>query len=157
MACLGRIAAHHRLTDGTYNVLLLGLRRVKLVRELATRRNFREAKVELCTDVYSACSPARRRALQQELRRALLQVLPTLPEAREQLDQLLGNDVPLGTLTDLVGYMLDIDVHCKQSLLAEVNVYRRVQLLLCYLSESVAQLAASDSASLCFPPEFSTN
>ncbi len=157
MACLGRITAHYRLPDGTYNVLLLGLRRVKLVRELATARRFREAKVALCTDVYSACSPARRRALQQELRKALLQVLPTLPEAREQLDQLLGGDVPLGLLTDLVGYMLDIGIQCKQSLLAEVNVFRRVQLLLCYLSESVAALVANDTASLCFPPEFSVN
>ena len=148
---------HYRLADGTYNVLLLGLRRVKLVRELATARRFREAKVELCTDVYSACSPARRRALQQELRKALLQVLPTLPEAREQLDQLLGGDVPLGLLTDVVGYMLDIDIQCKQSLLAEVNVYRRVQLLLCHLSETVAELAANDAASLCFPPQFSAN
>ena len=154
---MGRITAHHRLADGTYNVLLLGLRRVKLVRELASARRFREAKVELCTDVYSACSPARRRALQRELRKALLQILPTLPEAREQLDQLLGNDVPLGLLTDLVGYMLDINIQCKQSLLAEVNVYRRVQLLLCYMSESVAELAANDATSLCFPPEFSVN
>jgi uncharacterized protein len=157
MACLGRIATHHRLADGTYNVLLLGLRRVKLVRELASSRGFREAKAELCTDVYSACSPARRRALQQELREALLRVLQTLPEAGEQLDQLLAGDVPLGLLTDVVGYMLDIDVQRKLSLLAELNVYRRVQLLLCHLSESVAELAANDVASLCFPPEFSAN
>ena len=80
-----------------------------------------------------------------------------MPEAREQLDQLLGNDVPLGMLTDVIGYMLDIDVECKQSLLAEVNVYRRVQLLLCHLSETAAELAASDAASLCFPPQFSSN
>ena len=157
MACLGRIAAHYRLSDGTYNVLLLGMRRVRLVRELATAKRFREAKVELCTDVYASCSPARRRALQQELRKALVQVLPKLPAAREQLDQLLGSDVPLGLLTDVVGYLLDIDIQCKQLLLAEVNVYRRVQLLLCHLSENVAELAASDAASLCFPPQFSTN
>ena len=157
MACLGRIAAHYRLSDGTYNVLLLGLRRVKLVRELTASRRFREAKVELCTDVYSACSSARRCALQQELRKTLLQVLPTLPDAREQLDQLLGNDVPLGFLTDVVSYMLDIDLQCKQSLLAEVHVYRRVQLLLCYLSESVAELSANDAPTLGFPPQFSRN
>ena len=34
MACLGRISAYFQLSDGTYNVLVLGLRRVKLVREL---------------------------------------------------------------------------------------------------------------------------
>ena len=37
MACLSRITTHCRLSDGTYNVLLLGLRRVRLLRELARR------------------------------------------------------------------------------------------------------------------------
>src|SRR5271169_6633272 len=31
MACLGRITTHFRLADGTYNVLVLGLRRARLV------------------------------------------------------------------------------------------------------------------------------
>ena len=53
-----------------------------------------------------------------------------LPEAQEQLDQLLGNDVPLGVLTDVISYMLDIDPTRKQSLLSEVDVYRRAELLL---------------------------
>src|SRR5690348_13006239 len=33
MACLGRVATYRRLPDGTYNLLLLGLQRIKLVRE----------------------------------------------------------------------------------------------------------------------------
>ena len=157
MACLGRIVSHCRLPDGTYNVLLLGLRRVHLLRELATPRRFREAKAELCDDVYAACPLARRRTLRQELRKAFLHVLPLLPEAGEQLDQLLGDDVPLGILTDVIGFMLDIDLEHKQSLLAEANVVRRAELLLCYLSEATANLAATDASALCFPPEFSIN
>ena len=31
MACLGRVTSFHRLDDGTYNLLLLGLHRVRLV------------------------------------------------------------------------------------------------------------------------------
>ena len=37
MACLGRITTHHQLESGAYNVLLLGLRRVRLVEELPPR------------------------------------------------------------------------------------------------------------------------
>src|ERR1700690_4479579 len=34
MACLGQVATHIRLAYGTYNVLWLGVQRVRLVREL---------------------------------------------------------------------------------------------------------------------------
>ena len=93
-------------------------------------RRFREAEVELCEDQYRGCPLPQQRALQQKFRDALVHILPTLPEAQEQLDQLLGNDVPLGVLTDVISYMLDIDLARKQSLLAEVDVYRRAELLL---------------------------
>jgi uncharacterized protein len=157
MACLGRIVSHCRLPDGTYNVLLLGVHRVHLLHELATPRRFREAEAELCDDIHTAYPPGRRRLLRQELRKTLLHVLPKLPEAAEQLDQLLDNNVPLGVLTDVVGFMLDIDLECKQSLLAETNVIRRAELLLCYLSEATAELASPEEPVLCFPPEFSIN
>jgi uncharacterized protein len=157
MACLGHITTHCRLADGTYNVLVLGLQRVRLLRELATARSFREAKIKLCEDQYRGGSLRRQRALQQQFRDVLVQVLPTMPEAREQLDQLLGNNVPLGLLTDVVSYLLDIDLARKQSLLAEVNVYRRADLLLTDLSEAAAGLAPSREGPLYFPPQFSAN
>jgi hypothetical protein len=157
MACLGQITTHFRLADGTYNALVLGLRRVRLLRELAPARRFREAEIKLCEDRYRGCPLAQQRALQQKFRHALVQFLPMLPEAHEQLDQLLGNDVPLGVLTDVISYLLDIDLARKQSLLAEVDVYRRAHLLLADLSEATAELAASQAAAFCFPPEFSMN
>jgi uncharacterized protein len=156
-ACLGRITACCRLADGTYNVLLLGLRRVKIVRELAAARRFREAEVEVREDVYPAQQAARRAGLQQALRQGLMRVLPTLPEANEQLDQLLDNDIPLGMLSDLIGYMLDIGLADKQALLDEPNVDRRAELLLAHLSVAAADLEPVGSAALYFPPHFSAN
>jgi Lon protease-like protein len=94
--------------------------------------------------------------LQRRLRQAFLKILPLLPEAQEQLDQILGSDVSLGVLTDVIGYMLDIDVAAKEALLAECDVHRRAELLLAHL------LAAADpQRNPCgpgiFPPQFSTN
>ena len=63
-----------------------------------------------------------------------MKILPMLPEAQEQLDQILGSDVPLGILTDVISYMLDIDVADKEALLAECNVHRRTELLLSHLA-----------------------
>jgi Lon protease-like protein len=157
MACLGRITTHCRLADGTYNVLLLGLRRIRLLRELPPSRQFREAEVELCKDVYSAYSLARQRSLRDDLRDALLQLLPNLPEAREQLDQLLADDVPLGMLTDVISYILDIGLTTKQMLLAESDVYRRAEMLLSRLSEVAAATTEGTASSFGFPPQFSVN
>jgi uncharacterized protein len=156
-ACLGRVTTHFRLADGTYNVLLLGLQRVRLVREIKPAHRYREAEVELCEDQYPVSYPAaQQKTLQQKLRDALLRILPTLPEAQEQLDHLLGGDVPLGVLTDVIGYMLDMDVANKQLLLSERDVFRRAEMLLAQLSRAAVELVASRAA-ICFPPEFSTN
>ncbi|MGW8257467.1 MAG: LON peptidase substrate-binding domain-containing protein, partial [Thermoguttaceae bacterium] len=119
VACLGRITTHCRLADGTYNVLLLGLRRVRLLGEMKTRGAFRRAKAEICQDVYPIHQSARHEILQHQLREAFLQVIPFLPEALEQFDQLIDADASLGMLSDIISYMLDIDLQKKQSLLAE--------------------------------------
>jgi ATP-dependent Lon protease len=157
IACLGRITAHCRLPDGTYNVLLLGLQRVRLLKELPTLRRFREAEAELCNDVCPVSATAKQRAVRRQLRDAILRILPAIPEAQEQLDQLLGNDMPLGMLTDVMGYILDIGTSRKLSLLAEVNVVRRAELLLQHLTETTAELATVPDSAFCFPPEFSMN
>jgi Lon protease-like protein len=156
MACLGRVTTHFRLADGTYNVLVLGLQRVRVLREMESNRRFREAEVELCEDQYPAYPMAHRKELQRKLHDALLTVLPMLPEAQEQLDQILGNDVPLGILTDVISYMLDIDLARKQLLLTELDVYRRAELLLAHLSDAAHDMGTAQAA-LGFPPEFSVN
>ncbi len=156
MACLGRITAHCRLRDGTYNVLLLGLQRVRLLREMKPVRRFRQAVVELCEDQYCTCSLAHQQSLQRSLRDALLHLLPMLPEAQEQVDQLLENNMPLGALSDVLGYMLDFDMARKQSLLSELDVCRRAELLLAHLAEVDSEMAAG-RAGLFFPPAFSAN
>jgi Lon protease-like protein len=157
MACLGRITAYHRLEDGTYNVLLLGLRRVRLVRELKPKNRFREAEVELCDEPSPARRASAQAVLRRRLHRALLEILPSLPEAQEQLDQLLGSDVSLGTLTDVISYMLDLELRDKEALLAQTDVYRRAELLLEHLSVAVANQHGAGWDEVAFPPQFSPN
>ncbi len=156
MACLGRITTHYRLADGTYNVLLLGLRRVKIVRELEPKRLFREAQLEICEDFYPPQDAPRHSALLRKIREGLLQLLPRLSEVHEQLDQLLENDVSLGMLTDVLGYTLDIDLNEKQALLEEINVYDRAELLLRHLTALLGN-PIGEKANDKFPPLFSTN
>jgi Lon protease-like protein len=156
MACLGRITTHCRLSDGTYNVLLLGLRRVKIVHELEPKRLFREAQMELCQDAYPPQEAPCHSMLQRRIRESLMQFLPRLPEVHEQLDQLLENDVSLGMLTDVLSYTLDIALDAKQVLLEELNVYHRAEMLLRHL-QALACTQSGEKNEDRFPPHFSEN
>jgi len=148
IGCLCRVATHHRLEDGSYNVLVLGLRRIEIVEEFPADKPFREARVELQDDVYPEADAAERTELQHRLLAAFKRVLPKIPEAQEQLDQLLGSTIPLGMLTDIVSYTLDIDLNFKERMLREACVDRRARELL----EHLGRLRRA-----VFPAEFSLN
>jgi len=156
-ACLGRIAAHHALPNGSYNLLLSGLKRVEIARELPPKKTFREAAVKLCDDFYPATPADVAAQLQQKLREACAKVLPVLTKSHGQVDQLLLSDLPLGVLTDIVGYMLDIPVAEKAALLAETNAHRRAEILLRHLARVAADVAPGSAGALEFPPAFSEN
>jgi ATP-dependent Lon protease len=151
-ACLCRIATHTKLDDGCYNTLLIGLRRLKIVKELPPTKMFREAQVELLDDEYSQMNAPSRPGLQRRLVERFKRIVPKMAEAQEQLDQLLGSDVPLGLLTDLVAYTVDLPLATKMALLSEINVDRRAELLLQNLGLSIGSMPGSK-----FPPDFSAN
>ncbi len=154
MACLGRIATHQRLPDNRFNLLLLGLKRVRMVRELPPVKLFREAQVEICEDIYSSATAPTRGGLQKQLVDSFKSILPTLGEAQQQVDELLGNNVPLGVLTDIVSYTLDLGRSLKEQLLHECNVDRRAALLVDFLQKGGKVRALGRAG---FPPEFSVN
>ena len=157
MACLSQITTHHQLDDGTYNLLVLGIRRVRLIEEQQPLRPFREATVEIFEDYSPPQEAAVRADLQRSLREAFLGVLPTLPDAHEQLDQLLGSDISLAVFTDTIAYMLDMKLAEKAELLGERNVVRRAQILLRHLQAVGEDVDLAPCQSCGFPPKFSTN
>src|SRR5947207_1727611 len=85
-ACLGKVVAHHRLEDGRYNVLLLGVQRVRIVKELQPLRSFRQASVELIEDCYDFDTRAERKQLQEKLLAAFRKHLPCACQLPEQLE-----------------------------------------------------------------------
>jgi len=152
-ACLGKIVAHHRLDDGRYNLLLLGVQRVRIIHELDPLRSFRQASVELIDDCYDFKTPAQRKRLQEKLISEFRKHLPCACQLPEQLEEMLSNQLPLGLLTDLAAYALPLEMNVKQALLAEPNVRTRAEILLA----QVAELAVAASVTHQFPPSFSDN
>ncbi len=150
-ACLCRVATHHRTSEGTYNVLLLGLKRIEIVRELPPHKLFREAEARLLDDEYPDDSDFTRHADQQRLLDLFKQTLPQAPAGGQQFESLLGKQIPLGMLTDIVAYTLDLPGEVKERLLSEANVGRRVDILFEVLNQDRTNLRQA------FPPPFSDN
>ena len=153
MVCLGRIASHQRLDDGRFNLLLAGLRRARLLRELPPNKLYREAKVELVDDAYASQTSGRRAALQRRLVEQFRRQMPELKKLHDQLDEILASEIPLGILTDILGFALKLGLDVKQRLLAESDVDRRAETLLAALP---GEEGPSD-ATIKFPPDFSMN
>lgn len=156
VACLARVLTWQAQEGNRYNVLLLGLRRVRVVRELPSERSFRAAEVEILDDSYPSASAGKRPDLHRKLIDAFEKMLPRIKDAEELFNQLSVNSIPLGTLTDVISYALDLEVRDKQSLLAERDVDRRSAMLLSHLksaSRDTRQLSLAGG----FPPSFSSN
>jgi Lon protease-like protein len=154
-ACLGRIAGHQTLADGRSNILLLGLRRVRVVSEMPAERSYREARVQVLDDLYSADGAAARPALLRRLLVALEKRLKAVPAAAAQLKELLSGTVSLGVLCDLLTYALDWPTDVKAEMLAECNVDRRARLVMDRLE--AAGEAPAQPRRRRYPLDFSDN
>jgi ATP-dependent Lon protease len=158
VGCLGKVIAHERLPTGRHNILLRGLRRAAIRRELAPTRSFRLAEVDLLDDFYPPAGEDKRAQAQRRLVELARQLLPDADGLHEQLEELLASQASLGMLTDIFAFTLGFPTPLKQRLLAEWDVQRRANLLL----EQLATLAQRQEgpppvASTEFPPRFSAN
>jgi ATP-dependent Lon protease len=129
VACLGRILSHHRLADGKFNLIVQGVRRAAIRRELPATRSFRQAEVELLDDFYPSSGSARRQQMQQMLIDLTSELLPNPEALREQFEELLASPGKLGLMTDVFAFGLGLPLTVKQQLLADWNVDRRARLL----------------------------
>jgi Lon protease-like protein len=159
--CVGKVITHHRLDDGRYNLMLLGMRRGRIVNEQPPLRTFRQADVELIDDLYPADGESLRTELQSALAACFQKTLPIAKTAAGEgpVKELLADDVPLGVLTDLVSFALPFNAALKRELLGECDVDRRARLLLEALGAPVPQQRAAVAAAARgkFPPGFSAN
>ena len=154
MACLCRIATYQRTPEGTYNVLLLGVRRIQLQEELPPTKPFRVSEAEIVEDHVPPQSSAKEIVgLQKQLLVAFKRSMTKLPTSYDQIDELLGSQITLGMLADIVAYTAELNLKTKLSLLKTSNVVDRVHVLLGALSKSGRPNATRRT----FPPAFSTN
>ncbi len=152
--CVGRVVSHAREGEGRHNILLLGARRARIRAELSTGRPYREARIQWLRDYYSHETAGQRSRLRSQLIDNFRSYLPASEVIQEQFEQLLNSHIPLGVLTDIVAFTMNLDLRVKQQLLEQLNVDRRATTLLQRLA-TLKEDAGGPARR--FPPEFSLN
>ncbi len=166
VVCIGRIISHTPTDDGRHNILLAGIRRARIIEELEVDSAFRQARVEILRDYCPEEFECELDRYRQTLLNVFRSMIPEDALNSKTFGDLLTQQLPLGILTDIVGYALSLPPLIKQELLGEPNVVARYEILLKHLSP----LDTTDTASLQqpefhensrrsgeFPPRFSDN
>lgn len=123
IGCLGRIEDVEALADGRYNIVLEGLQRFRVTRELDVTTPFRQVEAELITDpVDEILSSAERAAFEQEARDfADRQGYAVDWDSVERLDDV--------SLINGVSQIAPFDAAAKQALLEAGTLNERCELL----------------------------
>ena len=120
---VGKIVEDAKLPDGRYNLVLLGLTRVRILEEIG-KGMYRTARVEILEEREPEGHDAerKRRILLGLYEQVMLQLSGKVAKPPE--------DVPLGMLCDLVASMISLDPATRQSLLGELDISARCGRLL---------------------------
>ena len=150
-ACLGKIVDYHAIDDGTYNLLLVGVSRVRIIEEIPNGKLYRSARAALIEDVETPDEPELRR----QLRDLFIGLLAREGRPESELLRFLNRDLSLGMTTDLLGHYLGLPQEVKQAFLAEPDVGARSRILIEVLRHHLGM--PRDGAPGAFPPPFSLN
>ena len=154
--CICKIFAHKELEDGRLNLMIAGLKRAKIRREVAIDQPYRMAEVDVLEDgnLLDAKEVAslRSQLLKKCESAKLLSSLSTHMDIRKMLDQ----DIPLSLLIDLIAFVSEVDCHDRQQILELENVELRCWKMIELIGKDKDGEADEDRSSR-FPPDFSAN
>lgn len=123
---VGRIVEHVDLEGGRYDIVVEGVARGTVVRE-QMRGPYRIATVETVPDIPPS-DPQVVETYTRAMKRLLHRIAIALPEFDLTIRPGLMSELHPGIVADLIAHVLVDDPYERQSLLAEPDVTRRVQL-----------------------------
>lgn len=157
--CVGRILKHERMPDGRFNFLLLGLKRVRLLRAIPPNgKLYRLAEAEVLDDVeVEAADPGETADLRAGLVEAYRHAIDLAGGVDAEIADVLESDLPLGVLADILAHSWPIPAASKQGLLAEPRVEARVVELTRWFADLRPAPRPPIGGGRDFPPTFSPN
>jgi Lon protease-like protein len=133
----GYVQAAERLPDGRYNILVHGVRRVRVIEEHDPIRSYRVVRAEPVADIVQPGERLLLEAQSQTLRQLVLDLAAALPDnAAAPLADACVRERDPGRLADLVGAAVIVDHRQRQEFLEEFAVGKRLD----QVSDTVAQV-----------------
>ena len=134
MLCVGVLSQHEVSSDGRYDVVLVGVARAKLLRELPQANSYREVEAEVLPDAsYDGPEEAR-------LRQAVLELVARLPQDVGQRIAQVTARAKGGMLADVVAAAIFDDAIQRYEILCELDVSTRIHVVTEELYLLVGQL-----------------
>lgn len=121
LLCVGVIGMHEPLDDGRYNLVVIGVSRARIVRELESTALYREVEAELLPDEALAGEE------DEPLRQAIVELVARLPlEVGQRIAQVTAR-ARGGALADLVAATVLQDTARRFEVLSELDVRERLR------------------------------
>lgn len=129
--CVGRVVDHQKREDGTYDLILLGLHRAAIRKELPAVRSYRAALVSLIGDTPETPSA------QGPVARQLFERFQKLsPESQKILDAFQSGEIEMSHFVDIMAFSYPFDLDVELQILKEPSAIKRAELMLANLPDS---------------------
>lgn len=138
---VGRIICSEELEDGRFLLLVRGVARVVIDRELPASRSFRLVSARRLGDCQA--DPEAVRHLHQQLMAICDRLAMVLDEGGRQLRELACGEIP-GACADAVAAALMMDADERQALLEQTNPHARLTAALAHVSRLLCQVVPGD-------------
>lgn len=142
VAGVGKIVAHRLNPDGTYNILLRGLARVRILEELPPERSFREVRARLIKDRWPEGFDLA--AARSTLSILVERLASLVTHGGDALRELLSAEGRPSPLIDALAAALVGDRKLRLRLLESPDLSRRTDLLTDELGRLIARLSQRD-------------
>ena len=145
----GIIEAEDRYDDGRYDIVLRGVARVRLVAELPPRKLYREFRAEVLDDVLPKGGVAALAPALEGLRQLVFELSTKLPKesGATQLAEAVAQMKEPSAIVDLVAAAAVSDVGARQRVLEELDVARRLELVMAEVAGVVLVLSRGSKPS----------
>lgn len=141
---VGLITEYARLPDGRFNIVVLGLGRVRIVEELRSEP-YRVARVEALAD-RAPRTPMVAETLRAELLKLVRRTAPHLTGPAKDLEGRLRSASDAGECADILAGTLIEDPDERQSLLEELDPTRRLTTLIAHVHQLGTRLPGMETA-----------
>ena len=135
----GRIVEHAALPDGRYHIMLRGVARVRLVRELPPAQAYRVVSAELIHDL--PLDPRLSATLEREVASLWRTLGPRLPDSVRDLSEVTRGAADAGGFADRIAALIAGDPATSQALISEPDPGERLRVIVEQLRGAAEALA----------------